>query len=110
MTPWLYVAGAIGAEIVATLSLRASDGFHRWPPAVLVVLGYCVSFFLLAQALRSLSVGLVYAIWSAVGTATVAVAGYVLFGDRIRWPGLIGIALVVVGVAMLSLSSAASRG
>ncbi|MGN6606256.1 MAG: DMT family transporter [Jatrophihabitans sp.] len=107
---WWYAAGAIGCEVVATLSLRASNGFTRPVFDVIVVAGYLASFYLLGRSLAHLSVGQVYAVWSAVGTTVVALAGFVLFGDRVGWLGIAGIALVIVGVTLLVLSPGAVRG
>jgi small multidrug resistance pump len=109
-TAWLQAAGAIACEIIATLSLRGSAGFTRPLLVVLVVIGYVGSFYLLGRALTSLSVGQVYAVWSAVGTAAVAVAGFVLFGDRIGWWGVGGIVLIIAGVGLLTLAPGSSHG
>jgi small multidrug resistance pump len=104
---WVFLAGAIGCEVAGTLALRAlADGF-RWGPAVVVAVGYAVSFVLLALALRSVDVGPAYAIWSGVGTGAVAVLGVVLFAERINAAGVVGLVLIVVGVAVLSLSGSA---
>jgi small multidrug resistance pump len=104
---WLLLAGAISTEVAGTLALRAlADGF-RWGPATVVGVGYSVSFVLLALALRSVDVGPAYAIWSGVGTAGVAVLGVVLFAERINAVGVVGLVLIVAGVAVLSLSGSA---
>ncbi len=101
---WLFLAGAIGTEVAGTIALRAlADGF-RWGPAAVVVIGYGVSFVLLAVALRTVDVGPAYAIWSGVGTAAVAALGVVLFAERINAAGVAGLVLIVAGVAVLSLS------
>ncbi len=101
MSPWLLLAGAIGSEVAATTALKASDGFARIGPSIVVVGGYLVSFGLLAAVLRELPVGIVYAIWSAVGTVGVAVLGLALFGETMNPAKALGIALVVGGVALL---------
>jgi small multidrug resistance pump len=106
MSPWLLLAGAIASEVVATTSLKASAGFTRPGPAVVVVVGYVASFALLALVLRDLPVGVVYAIWSAVGTIGVAVLGLVLFGEAMNPGKALGIALIVGGVALLYASGA----
>src|ERR687886_430113 len=77
----LMLTAAISSEVVATLALKASDGFSRPGPIALVVIGYAVSFTLLAHVLKHLSVGTTYAIWSAVGTAAIALIGIALYGD-----------------------------
>ena len=106
--PWLFLALAIVAEVTGTLELRAlAGGTGRWWPIVLVVIAYAVSFAFMALALRALSVGTVYAIWSGVGTAAVAVAGWLLFAERVTWIGVCGMAIIVIGVAVLVASGSA---
>ncbi|MFI1016656.1 DMT family transporter [Streptomyces sp. NPDC020965] len=99
----LLVAGAILSEVIATLSLRASQGLTRVGATALVVIGYAVAFVLLAQALKSLNVGPVYAIWSGVGTVGAFVGGVFFFGEPVKPATLIGIGLVVIGVAVMYL-------
>jgi small multidrug resistance pump len=98
---WVLLAAAIGSEVAATTALKASDGFSRLGPSVVVVAGYLTSFGLLALVLRELPVGVVYAIWSAVGTVGVALLGLALFGETMNPAKALGIALVVGGVALL---------
>jgi small multidrug resistance pump len=106
VNPWLLLAGAIGSEVAATTALKASDGFSRPLPSAVVVVGYLASFGLLAVVLRDLPVGVVYAIWSAVGTVGVALLGMALFGEAMQPAKALGIALVVGGVALLSSTGA----
>ncbi len=103
--PWLLLGLAIGTEIAATVALKASDGMTRLWPATIVVIGYVASFGLLAKALRTLEVGVAYAIWSAVGTAAVALLGIWLFGESATWTKAFWIAVIVVGVIGLQASS-----
>ncbi len=104
--PYVTLAGAIAAEVLATTALKYTDGFHRlWPSAVTVV-GYLVSFALLAQTLRSMEVGTVYAIWSAAGTAAIAAIGIVFLGEAATAAKVVGIALVIAGVVVLNLGGA----
>lgn len=103
--PWLYLAIAIIGEIIGTTALKASDGFTRLGPSLLVVLGYGIAFFLLAQVLRSIPLGITYAIWSGVGVAAVTVIGWVMYGQRLDLPALVGIGLIVAGVVVLNLWS-----
>lgn len=104
MHPYILLALAIGAEVVATTSLKATDGFSRLWPSVLVVIGYAISFGLLGFALKAgipLSMG--YAIWSGVGTAVVAGAGVLLYKEELSRVGFLGIAFIVIGVILLHL-------
>ena len=109
MNPYLLLAFAVCCEVIATLSLRAFDGFSKTLPSVMVVIGYGAAFYLLSQVLKGLSVGTVYAIWAGAGTALVAIAGALIFGDRLGWTGAAGVALIVSGVVVLNISGAASH-
>lgn len=108
MKPWLLLTAAIVSEVVATSALKASDGFTRLVPSLVVVAGYGVAFYLLALTLRHIPVGVAYAIWSGVGTALIALVGWVLFGQRLDATALAGMALIIGGVALMNLSSTPS--
>lgn len=104
MSPYLFLAGAIVAEVIATTSLKLSEGMTRWVPAVAVVVGYVVAFWLLSQALRDLPVGFAYAVWAGAGTALVAIIGLLLFGETFSLLKGIGIAMIIGGVIALNVS------
>jgi small multidrug resistance pump len=103
---WLFLAAAIAFEVAGTVGLRAIAQGLNWPAVVLITGSYAVSFAFMTVALRQLNVGVVYAIWSAVGTAAVAGAGVAFFGERITWPAVGGMALIVLGVVVLVASGA----
>jgi small multidrug resistance pump len=107
---WLLVAGAIVFEIAATLVLRGIAGAFHPLRVLFVVVGYTISFTLMAYALRTLNVGAVYAIWSGLGTAGVAAIAALLYGERLNLTAVGGIALIIVGVVVLSSSGATSHG
>jgi small multidrug resistance pump len=98
----LILSAAIGSEVIATLALKASDGFSRPGPIALVVIGYAASFVLLALVLKHLSVGTTYAIWSAVGTAAIAVIGIALYHESASVLKLASLGLIVLGVIGLN--------
>ena len=100
------LAFAIAAEVIATVALKASDGFSRPLPSVLVVVGYLVSFWLLALVLKNLSVGTTYAIWSAAGTAAVALIGIAMYGEAASALKLASLGLIVLGVIGLNAAGA----
>ena len=102
MNPVAWLALAIGTEVVATTALKASDGFSRLGWGAVVVVGYGVSFYALSITLKSIPLGVVYAIWSGVGTAAIVVIGYLVFGEVLAFVKLAGIGLIVIGVAMLN--------
>jgi multidrug transporter EmrE-like cation transporter len=105
MNPWVLLALAITAEVIGTTALKASEGFTRIVPSVLVALGYGAAFYLMSQALKSLEVGTVYAVWSGVGIVATAIIGLIAFRENLDTPKLIGIALIVVGVVVLQAFS-----
>ncbi|WP_028474694.1 DMT family transporter [Nocardioides alkalitolerans] len=104
---WVWLMVAIASEVVATLSLRASEGFTRLLPSVVVVVGYCSAFYALSQALvRGMALGQAYAVWSGLGIASIALLGIVLFGETLGRVQVGGLVLVVVGIVMLELGAA----
>jgi small multidrug resistance pump len=103
---YVLLTGAILAEVIGTTALKFSDGFTRFWPSALTVVTYAVSFVLLAQTLKSMSVGTAYAIWSAVGTALIAIIGMVFLNEAATWTRMLGLALVIGGVVILNLSEA----
>jgi small multidrug resistance pump len=100
----LLLAAAISSEVAGTLALKASDGLSRPGPAAIVVVGYGLSFWLLALVLKHLSVGTTYAVWSAVGTAAIALIGMLAYGEATDALKLASLGLIVVGVIGLNVS------
>jgi small multidrug resistance pump len=95
---------AIVSEVAATVALRYSDGFTRPGPIAIVVIGYGISFWLLALVLRHMSIGATYAVWSAVGTALIAAIGVFAFGEPATALKLASLGLVIIGVVGLNLA------
>ncbi len=108
MTNWVFLAMAIVAEVVATSSLKASEGFTRLWPSLVVVVGYGVAFYLLGLALRTIPVGTAYAIWAGLGIVLVAAAGWLVFGQKLDAWGIVGMVLIVSGVFVLNVLSKTS--
>lgn len=102
---YLYLAIAIVAEVIATSSLRACEGFTRLWPSVVVLVGYALAFYFLSLTLRSMSVGIVYAIWSGVGIVLISIIAWILFGQKLDVPAVVGIVLIIAGVAVINLFS-----
>lgn len=107
MTHWVYLAVAIIAEVVGTSCLKPAEGFTRLWPSVLVVVSYLIAFYFLSLALRTLPVGIAYAVWAGAGVALIALVGYVFFGQSLDWAGVAGITLIVSGVLVINLFSSA---
>nr|WP_089687113.1 multidrug efflux SMR transporter [Halomonas gudaonensis] len=102
---YFYLALAIAAEVVGTSALKASEGFTRPWPSLVVVIGYGLAFFLLSLVLRSLPVGIAYAIWAGLGIVLVTVAGVLIYGEMPDLPAVAGIAMIVGGVVVIQLFS-----
>ena len=102
---YFYLALAIIAEVIATSSLKASAEFTKLLPSLIVVTGYGIAFYLLTLVLRSIPVGITYAIWSGVGIILVAVMGAILYKQIPDLPAMIGMALIVTGVVIIHVFS-----
>ena len=101
MKNWLILLVAILSETIATTALKASEGFTVLIPSVLVVVGYCLSFYFLSLTLRSIPVGIAYAVWSGVGVALVTLFGFLVYNQKLDLPALLGILLIMSGVVVM---------
>ncbi|MDE0178389.1 MAG: multidrug efflux SMR transporter [Gammaproteobacteria bacterium] len=99
--PYIFLALAIISEVVATTALKASAEFTKPVPSVIVVVGYAISFYLLALVLRSLPVGTTYAIWAGMGIFLIAVIGAVYYREVPDLPAVVGMTLIIAGVVVL---------
>jgi small multidrug resistance pump len=104
----LFLLIAILAEVVATTARKASQGFTRLLPSLVVVTGYAVAFFCLSLTLRTIPVGVAYAIWSGLGIVLVSVLALVVYGQSLDLPAVVGIALILAGVLVVNLFSDAT--
>jgi small multidrug resistance pump len=102
---WLYLALAILAEVAATSALKSTNRFTRLGPSLVVVAGYGVAFVFLSLTLRTIPVGVAYAIWSGVGIVLIAIVAYVLHHQTLDAAAVIGIALILAGVIVINLFS-----
>ncbi len=98
---YLYLFIAILAEVLATSALKSAEGFTKLGPSILVVVGYGAAFYLLSLVLRHMTVGIAYAIWSGVGIVLVALVGLVIFREMPDTPAIIGMAMIIAGVAII---------
>ncbi|GHC26967.1 QacE family quaternary ammonium compound efflux SMR transporter [Kushneria pakistanensis] len=103
--PYLYLILAICAEVIATNALKASNAFSRLGPSLLTVVGYGIAFYLLSLVLKSMPVGVAYAIWAGLGMVLTLLVAMVAFGERPDMPAMLGIALIVAGVVVLQCFS-----
>lgn len=104
-THYIYLFFAILAETVGTTALQASQQFTRLGPSLVVVVSYALAFYLLGLTLKTMPVGIVYAIWSGLGIVLIAALGYVLFGQRLDLPALLGLGLIIGGILIIHLFS-----
>ncbi|MEP1765955.1 MAG: SMR family transporter [Sulfitobacter sp.] len=108
MPVYLILALAVLAETIGTTALQASQQFTRLWPSVLVIVAYCISFYLLSITMRSFPIGVVYALWSGLGIFLIAIIGWVVFGQRLDFPALLGIAMIIGGICVIHLFSDAA--
>jgi small multidrug resistance pump len=102
---YLYFAIAVVSEIFATMTLKATHGFTRFWPSVVVIAGVCSSLYFFGLCLKTLNVAIVYAVWSGVGICAVTTLGWLIYGQQLDSPALIGIALILAGVLVIQLWS-----
>ena len=103
--PYLYLALAIVCEVIGTSALKAANGFTRLVPSLVVAGGYAAAFFFLSLTLRTVPIGVAYAIWSGAGVLLLTLVAYVVYRQSLDAAALIGIALIVAGVAIIHLYS-----
>lgn len=105
---YVYLAIAIVAEVVATSALNASQGFTRLWPSMITVIGYGVAFYALALTLRTVPMGIAYAVWAGTGIVLIAVAGMLVFDQKPDLPAVLGMGLIVTGVVLVTFVSKTS--
>ena len=103
--PWVFLAVAIVGEVIGTSALKASEGFTRLWPSLTTVIGYVCAFYFLGLTLKSIPVGVAYAIWAGAGIVLIALIGLFVFGQGLDWAALVGIALIVAGVIVINTLS-----
>ena len=102
---YFYLAIAIASEVAGTMSLKASEGFTRLVPSIVVVIGYASAFYFLSLCLQRLSIGTAYAIWAGAGIVLIALLGLLIYGERLDAPAVVGMALIVAGVVVINTLS-----
>ena len=105
MNKWIYLTLAIFSEVLATASLKSTEGFTKLWPSILVLVGYSAAFYFLSMTLDSIPIGVAYAIWSGVGVAAITLVSIFFLDQKIDTAGFIGIGLIVAGVIVLRLFS-----
>jgi small multidrug resistance pump len=105
MTAYYYLAIAIVAEVIATASMKAVKGLSTPIPLLLVIVGYLTALFMLTLVVRTIPVGIAYAIWAGLGIVLVSIAALVIYGQRLDLPAVLGMGLIVAGVVVIQLFS-----
>lgn len=108
MNAWIYMSIAIVGEVIGTSALKASEGFTRMGWSVATVVAYATTFYFLSLALKSIPVGMAYAVWAGLGIVLIACIGWVLFGQKLDGWAILGIALILSGVLVMNLLSKSS--
>lgn len=102
---YLYLGIAIVAEVIATSALKSAESFTRFWPSLLTVTGYAIAFYFLSLTLRTIPTGIAYAIWSGVGIVLISLVGWLVYGQRLDLPALIGLGFIIAGVLVVNLFS-----
>ncbi|WP_423827736.1 SMR family transporter [Shimia abyssi] len=105
MRTYILLLIAVMFETVGTTALQASQQFTRLVPSVIVVIGYAAAFYFMALTLKVLPVGITYAIWSGLGIVLIAIIGYVVFGQRLDLPAMLGMGMILAGILVIHLFS-----
>ena len=108
MKSWLFLFAAITFEVVATASLKSSEGFTKFTPSLLVVFGYGAAFYFLSLTLKQIPIGVAYAVWSGLGIVLISLVAWLLHGQKLDLWGIVGMALIISGVVVLNVLSKAS--
>ena len=108
MNAYVLLGGAIVAEVIGTTVMKYSEGFTRFWPSATTVVCYCIAFYLLAQTLGQIPTGIAYAIWSGTGIVLISLAGWLISGQKLDLPAIIGMALICLGVLVINLFSDSS--
>lgn len=108
MKSWIFLAIAIVGEVIATSALKSSEGFTKWVPSVVVVLGYSFAFYFFSLAMKTIPVGIAYAVWAGLGIVLIAAVAWVVHGQKLDAWALVGMGLILSGVAVLNLLSKSS--
>lgn len=105
MTAYYYLAIAICAEVIATVSMKAVKGFSTPLPLLLVIVGYGIAFWMLTLVVRTIPVGVAYAVWAGLGIVMVSIAALFVYGQKLDGAAMSGMALIVAGVVVIQLFS-----
>ncbi len=102
---YLYLIIAVVCEVIATLSLKSTDGFSKIGPSLTVIIGYSLAFYYLSMCMKFFPIGVLYAIWAGAGVILITLFSFLVYKQTIDLPGIIGMALIIIGVMVINLFS-----
>ena len=105
MNKWIFLGLAIISEVVATTSLKSTEGFTKLVPSIIVVIGYTAAFYFVSLTLDTLPVGIVYAIWSGVGIVLIAIISVIVLDQKLDAGAVVGMGLIIAGVVVMRVFS-----
>ncbi|MBC3919438.1 multidrug efflux SMR transporter [Undibacterium sp. CY18W] len=105
MNHWIFLGIAIAGEVIATSALKASEGFSKPIPSIVVAVGYLIAFYFLSLTLKTMQVGVAYAIWAGLGVVLVSAIAWIVYGQKLDLPAIAGMALIISGVMVMNLFS-----
>lgn len=105
MTNYLFLFIAIVSEVAGTTALKATDGFTKFWPSVITVLAYCVAFYFLSLTVKTIPVGIAYAIWAALGIVLITGIAWIVYDQALDLPAIAGLALIIAGVLVINIFS-----
>jgi small multidrug resistance pump len=105
MRAYAFLLVAIITEVIASTALRATKGFTEFWPSAITVVGYIISFYALSVTLGEIKLGITYAMWSGIGMVLITAAGWFVYKQKLDWPALVGIGLIILGVIVIQLFS-----
>ena len=106
---YFYLIVAVTFETIGTTALQASEQFSKFWPSVVVVIGYAAAFFFLSLTLKSVPVGIAYALWSGLGIVLISLIGLAVFGQKLDMAAIIGIGLILAGIVVIQLFSSSAQ-
>lgn len=105
MKHWLFLGIAIVSEVIATSAMKSSEGFTKLMPSIAVVLGYGIAFYFLSLTLKTIPVGIAYAIWAGLGIVLIGAVSWIVYGQKLDIAAIIGMGFIIAGVAIINLFS-----
>ncbi|WP_086980965.1 DMT family transporter [Vibrio aphrogenes] len=107
MKHWVFLGIAIVSEVIATSAMKSSEGFTKLVPSIVVISGYVIAFYFLSLTLKTLPVGIAYAIWAGLGIVLITAVAWFVHGQKLDLPAMLGLGLIIAGVIVINMFSKA---